>query len=178
MKTWRMAVGLAVAGMLWMGAGPAPARKARAEEPAKAAAPAAGGSEKDKAKIKLAWDFGDRKLDVSKYPAEIQAAYKDFENQCTKCHDLTRPLNAPYATREEWQRYVKRMMSKPGCEMTMEKAKRIHKFLTHDSQVRKLMPDGQTATKEWLAYLEELKARYKKATGREWKSTAAALAGQ
>lgn len=176
MNKIRVAGAVLTAVALMGGLKAAPTR-ARAEEP-KAGAPAAGGSEKDKAKIKLAWDFGDRKPDVSKYPADIQAAYKDFEGQCSKCHDLTRPLNAPYATREEWQRYVKRMMSKPGCEMTMEKAKRIHRFLTHDSQVRKLMPDGQTATKEWLAYLEELKARYKKATGREWKSTAAALAGQ
>jgi len=37
-----------------------------------------------------------------------------------------------------WQRYVKRMMNKPGCEVTKKEGKAIWTFLSHDSRARKL----------------------------------------
>jgi cytochrome c1 len=60
-----------------------------------------------------------------------------------------------------WQRYVKRMMSKPGCEVTKAEGKVIWKFLSEDSRKRKL---GKAA--EWTAarkkMLEEFKEQHPK----------------
>ena len=64
-----------------------------------------------------------------------------------------------------WNRYVKRMLSKPGCgvegggKMTKEEAGKIYKFLAYDGQKRKL---GANAEK-WKAHraklVGELKAK-------------------
>lgn len=61
-----------------------------------------------------------------------------------------------------WQRYVKRMMSKPGCgadaggKMTSADAKKIWAFLVYDSNERKIKhPD------EWKAHREKLLAEFK-----------------
>ncbi|OIO12070.1 MAG: hypothetical protein AUJ52_00945 [Elusimicrobia bacterium CG1_02_63_36] len=56
-----------------------------------------------------------------------------------------------------WQRYVKRMMNKPGCEVTKEDGKVIWKFLSEDSRERKLEKQ-----KEWTAHREKLLSEFKK----------------
>ncbi len=62
-----------------------------------------------------------------------------------------------------WNRYVKRMLSKPGCgvdvggHMTKEEAAKIYKFLVYDGQRRKL---GANAEK-WKAHREELIGKLK-----------------
>ncbi len=53
--------------------------------------------------VVLAQDKGPDKLDVSAYPAEIQAGYKVFSSKCTKCHTLARPINTAM-THDEWER--------------------------------------------------------------------------
>ncbi len=83
------------------------------------------------------FDSGPDTIDVSNYPADIQAAYKVFSQRCTKCHTLSRPINSDYATRDEWSRYVKRMMRKPGSGINKKDAKQIFDFLVYDSSVRK-----------------------------------------
>lgn len=62
-----------------------------------------------------------------------------------------------------WNRYVKRMLSKPGCgvdvggHMTKEEAAKIYKFLVYDGQRRKL---GANAEK-WKKHREELIGKLK-----------------
>jgi len=56
-----------------------------------------------------------------------------------------------------WQRYVKRMMSKPGCEVTKADGKLIWTFLSHDSRVRKT---GANKAK-WKAQREKLLSEFK-----------------
>ena len=57
-----------------------------------------------------------------------------------------------------WNRYVKRMLNKPGCgvaaggHMTNEEAKKIYQFLVYDGQKRKL---GDNAEK-WKAHRQKL----------------------
>src|ERR1017187_2169580 len=41
-------------------------------------------------------DAGEAQLDVSKYPADIQADYRIFARRCSQCHNLARPLNSQY----------------------------------------------------------------------------------
>jgi len=84
-----------------------------------------------------AYDKGPATIDVSKYPREMQAAYKTFANKCTKCHTLARAVNCEFALDEEWERYVKRMMRKPGSEVSSSEGKQIFEFLAYDSKTRK-----------------------------------------
>jgi hypothetical protein len=84
-----------------------------------------------------AYDKGPATIDVSKYPADMQSRYKTFAAKCSKCHTLARAINCEFALEEEWERYVKRMMRKPGSEMTSQQGKEIFEFLAYDSKTRK-----------------------------------------
>ena len=84
-----------------------------------------------------AYDKGPNSVDVSKYPPDIQDDYKTFSKRCSKCHTLARPINAPYETADEWDRYVIKMMKKSGSVITPEDGQQIFEFLVYDSKVRK-----------------------------------------
>ncbi len=71
---------------------------------------------------------GDR-VDVSSYPAEIQAAYAVFAQRCSRCHTLARPLNAHLEDPEHWVRYVTRMRRQPGSGINQDNAEIILRFL-------------------------------------------------
>ena len=60
------------------------------------------------------FEKGPATIDVSKYPQGIQENYEVFSQKCTQCHKLSRPINSDYALPDEWSRYIKRMMYKPG----------------------------------------------------------------
>ena len=85
---------------------------------------------------KLPQDKGPDTLDVSSYPAEIQKDFKLFSKKCTKCHTLARPLNTTM-TKDEWKRYVKRMMHKPNSGISGKDGKKIFDFLVYDQANRK-----------------------------------------
>ena len=76
-------------------------------------------------------------IDVSKYPDGIKDNYQVFSEKCTQCHKLSRPINSDYALPDEWSRYVKRMMHKPGSGINATEGKKIYEFLVYDSSVRK-----------------------------------------
>jgi hypothetical protein len=83
------------------------------------------------------YEQGPATIDVSKYPQGIQDNYETFSQKCTQCHKLSRPVNCDYALPDEWSRYVKRMMHKPGSGIDSADGKKIYEFLTYDSSVRK-----------------------------------------
>lgn len=83
------------------------------------------------------FDSGPDSIDVSGYPADMQEGYTLFASRCSKCHSLARPINSDYALPEEWSRYVKRMMRKPGSGISPKDGKKIYEFLAYDSSVRK-----------------------------------------
>lgn len=85
----------------------------------------------------LAYDKGQAKIDVSKYPPEMQAAYKVFSVKCKKCHTLARPINCELVLAEEWERYLKRMMRKAGTFISAEQGKQIYEFMVYDSKTRR-----------------------------------------
>jgi hypothetical protein len=60
-----------------------------------------------------------------------------FSSKCTQCHKLSRPINSDYVLPDEWSRYVKRMMRKPGSGISSSDGKKIYEFLVYDSSVRK-----------------------------------------
>jgi hypothetical protein len=71
---------------------------------------------------------GDR-VDVSKYPREIQSAYRVFATRCSRCHTLARPLNARIEDPAHWVRYVERMRRNPSSGINRDNAKIILEFL-------------------------------------------------
>jgi len=86
--------------------------------------------------VVLPQDKGPDKIDVSAYPAEIQKDYKLFSSKCSKCHTIARPINT-LMTRDEWERYVKRMMHKPNSGISDSQGKEIFAFLLYDQTNRK-----------------------------------------
>ena len=81
--------------------------------------------------VVLPHDKGPDKIDVSAYPAPQQAAYKVFTAKCSKCHTIARPMNT-MMKRDEWERYVKRMMHKPNSGISDSQGKQIFEFLAYD----------------------------------------------
>ena len=90
----------------------------------------------NKARIEK-YDKGPTSIDVSKYPTGIKNSYAVFRQKCSLCHQLSRAINCDFALPDEWSRYVKRMMYKPGSGITPNDAKKIYAFLAYDSSVRK-----------------------------------------
>lgn len=86
--------------------------------------------------VVLPQDKGPSKLDVSHLSPQLQADYKLFSEKCSKCHTLARPLNTSM-TKEDWSRYVKRMMHKPNSGISRKQAKKIFDFLVYDQVNRK-----------------------------------------
>ena len=86
--------------------------------------------------VVLPQDKGPDKIDVGAYPAAQQAAYKVFASRCSKCHTIARPINT-MMKRDEWERYVKRMMHKPNSGITDAQGKTIFDFLVFDQTERK-----------------------------------------
>ena len=113
---------LGVAALVLLGAG-----VARAEDQLDA---------ETKARIER-FEKGPATVDVSKYPQAIQDNYELFSHKCSQCHKLSRPINSDYATPDEWSRYIKRMMFKPGSNISTADGKKIYEFLAYDSSIRK-----------------------------------------
>jgi mono/diheme cytochrome c family protein len=86
--------------------------------------------------VVLPQDKGPDKIDVSAYPAAQQANYKLFAGKCSKCHTIARPLNT-MMKRDEWERYVKRMMHKPNSGISDSQGKQIFEFVVYDQTERK-----------------------------------------
>jgi hypothetical protein len=83
------------------------------------------------------FEKGPATIDVSKYPDGIRENYEVFSTKCSQCHKLSRPINSDYAVPEDWSRYIKRMMRKPGSGISAGDGKKIFDFLAYDSSVRK-----------------------------------------
>ena len=86
--------------------------------------------------VSLPQDKGPDKVNVSSYPAEQQKNYKLFNEKCSKCHTIARPINTTM-TKDEWSRYVKRMMHKPNSGISDSQGKAIFEFLAYDQETRK-----------------------------------------
>ena len=83
------------------------------------------------------FEKGPATINVSKYPQGIQENYAIFSQKCSQCHRLSRPINSDYALPDEWSRYIKRMMYKPGSGISSGEGKKIYEFLVYDASVRK-----------------------------------------
>ena len=83
------------------------------------------------------FEKGPATIDMSKYPQGLQENYEVFSAKCSQCHKLSRPINSDYALPAEWERYIKRMMHKPGSGIGSTEGKKIFELMVYDSSVRK-----------------------------------------
>jgi hypothetical protein len=83
------------------------------------------------------FEKGPATINISKYPSGIQENYALFSQKCSQCHKLSRPINSDYALPDEWSRYIRRMMNKPGSGIGAGDGKKIYEFLVYDSSTRK-----------------------------------------
>lgn len=102
-------------------------------------------------------DLGPDTIDVSGYPSDVQDWYKLLQVRCARCHTPARPLNSEHAESWEWERYVKKMMRKPGSGISGADGRKIYEFLVHDSRIRKL-----DRAEAWAAYRAKLLDEFKK----------------
>jgi len=86
--------------------------------------------------IVLPQDKGPDKINVSSYPANIQADYKVFTEHCGTCHTLARGLNTSMPA-VYWANYIGRMAQRPEVGITPEQADQIYQFLAYDQLARK-----------------------------------------
>ncbi len=80
-------------------------------------------------------DKGPNYIDVSEYPQKMQTLYELFTRKCSRCHTVARPINSTF-TPEEWRKYVRKMMRKPGSGLTPKTSEQIIEFLIYDAQHR------------------------------------------
>ena len=71
----------------------------------------------------------DARINVEALPPDIREAYGVFASHCSRCHTITRPLNAYVRRVEHWDKYVHRMMRQPGSGINQSEAKVILKWL-------------------------------------------------
>lgn len=85
-------------------------------------------------------------LDVSRYPEDIQDAYKVFAVRCSRCHTLARPLNARITDPQHWVRYVARMRLNPASGINAKNGEVIIRFLqyyTHQREEERREREGE-----------------------------------
>jgi hypothetical protein len=77
-------------------------------------------------------DAGADRIDVSGYPAAQQRSYELFTAACAKCHPLARSVNARFSA-TDWKRYMKRVIRRPGSDISESQAAQIYDFLKYYS---------------------------------------------
>ena len=82
-------------------------------------------------------DAGPKTIDVSKYPADQQQAFKLFQTKCSSCHAVARGINTEMVLPGDWERYIKRMMFKPNSGITNDEGRTLYRFMVYDGSVRK-----------------------------------------
>ena len=58
--------------------------------------------------------LGCRSNEPTDLSVELRADYEVFAQRCSKCHSLSRPLNAGITENARWEKYVERMRLMPG----------------------------------------------------------------
>jgi mono/diheme cytochrome c family protein len=71
--------------------------------------------------------------------------------------DMFQNKNVLQVEADIWQRYVKRMMAKPGCDISSDQGKAVYKFLVYDSNQRKAGKNKAA----WKTHREKLLAEFK-----------------
>ena len=82
-------------------------------------------------------DKGPATVNVAKYPADKQKAFKLVQERCTKCHNFARSLHANRFGKDAWTPVIHKMATRPGSDVTLEEEKVILEFIVFDHDKRK-----------------------------------------
>lgn len=74
-------------------------------------------------------------LDIRTLPEPIHAPYRRFASRCSRCHSLSRALDAPITDIGHWERYLARMRRVPNSGINRADSVLIMTFLTYYTQV-------------------------------------------
>lgn len=113
--------------------------------------------------FELPEDLGPSTIDVSDYPPEMQATYKDI---FLPVYSLMRggpkrPINSALLTSDDWKKEVMRLKTRPPCcgacpNLSMDQAKALWRFLAYDSLRRKTGSQAEA----WARHRRNLLAKY------------------
>jgi hypothetical protein len=67
--------------------------------------------------------------EIGALPKQLDEEYRQFANNCSKCHGIERALNAPVTDRRHWELYVAKMKRTPGSGISDREAPPILAFL-------------------------------------------------
>ncbi len=76
-------------------------------------------------------------LDPQTLPATVRPDYAIFAQRCSKCHSLSRPLDANVTDERFWEAYVARMRRQPGSGISLADSEPILRFLHWYTEDRK-----------------------------------------
>lgn len=82
-------------------------------------------------------DKGPATINVSKYPANMQKAYKLLLERCTKCHTAARYVSSNKFGKATWEPIMHKMATRPGSDVTPEEEKVLLDFVVFDHDKRK-----------------------------------------
>ena len=85
---------------------------------------------------------------VNGFPPAVEQSYRLFAVRCSRCHTLSRPLNASITEYEHWEQYVARMRRHAGSGISPKDAEEILVFLKYYSEqkAKQLEEDGAEVT--------------------------------
>ncbi len=91
-------------------------------------------------------------LDPSKIPDNVRADYELFATRCSKCHGLSRPLQAGITDDDQWVMYVRRMRRQQGSGISHEDEQIILRFLRwYAADLRRIQAEKRGAPPEGAA---------------------------
>ncbi len=74
---------------------------------------------------------GLEETEVQALPPKVQDAYSVFAIKCSRCHTLSRPLNAAIYEYGHWENYVARMRHHAGSGISPNDAQTVLVFLRY-----------------------------------------------
>lgn len=70
-------------------------------------------------------------VEVQQMPEQVALSYRLFALRCSRCHTLSRPLNASITDYSHWEQYVTRMRRHAGSGISKRDADQILVFLKY-----------------------------------------------
>ena len=68
---------------------------------------------------------------IASIPKDLVTNYTLFSKRCSRCHTLSRPINAPISSIKHWKAYVNRMRLNPSSGISPKDAQKIVAFLDY-----------------------------------------------
>jgi hypothetical protein len=93
-------------------------------------------------------------IDTTRIPSAMRADYESFAVNCSKCHSLSRALNAPVTNVEHWNLYVAKMMRTAGSAISPQEEPKILRFLHwYTLSYKKTLEDSSESQESAPAYV-------------------------